>query len=631
MDGPGHRDIVYAFDDFRLDPVGRTLKRDGNSLKISARLFDTLFYLVEHHDRLVAREELLRAVWPGRTVEETSLGMAISSLRAALKQHGAEQELIVTAPGRGYRFAGRVRVETLSVTAAPFSPAAAPILPAWRAGRWKLLACGAALCVALVALLFWVRLSGLPVDPSPANLIAPSPHSVAVLPFDNMSGDAREAYFADGLSEELIDALGRVAALRVASRISSFAFRGKPSTITQIARQLNVSTVLEGSLRREGGRLRITVRLSDGATGYQMWSRTYDRDQGDMLALEAEIAEAVIASLKVVLLGDATVRLTPGGTTNPRALDAYLGGLPYVLEEGEDAHRRAIEAFTAAINLDPAYALAYAQRARARSYLAVNADWTDTAPTQPLLDAALRDAEKAVALAPDLGEAHAALAFVLKCRLSDLARAGAEYARAVELSPGNSSILMRYALFQMVLGHKAAAVEAAEHAAALDPLAPGTYGLLAKVLANAGRFDDALAATHRAERLPLADHLAIRQMQAAIYIWQGDVAGALRNCSQEHDFRDNICLAWAYQHLGRGDDARAELKKAQARVGDNAAYVYANLFAQWGQTDEAIRWLRRAYALHDPGLIGIRIDPVASLIASSSVYRDIEGQLGLPP
>ena len=199
------------------------------------------------------------------------------------------------------------------------------------------------------------------------------------------------------------------------------------------------------------------------------------------------------------------------------------------------------------------------------------------------------------------------------------------------MSPGNSSILMRYALFQMVLGHKAAAVDAAEHAAALDPLAPGTYDLLARVLTNAGRFEDALAAVRRAEILPLADHLANRQMLASISVWQGDVAGAIRACSPASDYRDDLCLAWAYHRIGRAEDARAEFGKAQAQVGDNAAYLYANLFAQWGQTEEALRWLRRASDLHDPGLIGIRIDPIASLLASSPARLEIERQIGLPP
>jgi serine/threonine-protein kinase len=660
MDGPARSVGAYAFDRFQLDPVGRTLTCEGAPVRLAARLFDTLLYLVEHHGRLVERDELLRAVWPARTVDATSLGMAISSLRAALKPHGAAENLIVTAPGRGYRFGARVTIVPMQDRPAsaadmallpaaerpPFVGGAAeqpsfvgsaaerpPLVggaaerpPSPPRQRWLWIG-GIAACVALAAVLN----GRMPRAPFGGGQVVPPPHSIAVLPFDNMSGDARETYFADGLSEELIDALGRVGALRVAARVSSFSFRGKSTTVADIGRQLHVGTLLEGSLRRDGGRVRVTVQLIDAVSGFQMWSRSYDRDQGDVLMLEGQIAGAVIASLKVVLLGDAASRLTPGGTINGRALDAYLAGLANVSEADLAADQNAIDSFTVAIRLDPNFALAFAGRARALCYLATNGTSSDPGAARRKLDAALQDAERSVALAPDLGEAHAALGFVLKSRLENLARAGAEYARAVELSPGDASISMRYALFQVALGHKQEAVDAAEHAAALDPLTPGTYRLLARVLTFAGRYEDARAALRRAQNLQPPDPAQDRQYLAFVDMWQGDTAQALHTCGGERDPRDDICLAWAYHRLGRLADAQAALRRVQAAVGDNAAFIYALLYSQWGEQDEALHWLQTAYRNADPGLVELKVVPFPEALRQTSIYQDIEHRLGFPP
>jgi serine/threonine-protein kinase len=631
---------IYEFGPFQLDPLSRTLTRDGVRVPLAPRLFDTLFHLVVNNGRLVPREELMRAVWPARTVEETSLGMAVSSLRTAMKQQGAADNLIITAPGRGYRFGARVTFRPASAPAADIAPAASPPAaqsPAAPAAARRrhvtaLLGMGlAALLASGIALRDRLAWHEPPphAAPTPA-AFAPPPHSIAVLPFTNMSGDPKEDYFGDGLSEELINALGRTGALRVAARVSSFSFKGRPATVKEIARQLNVGLVLEGSVRRTGTRVRVIAQLIDAITGFQVWSHRYDHEEGDMLALQGQIAEDAIASLKLILLPDEVARLTLGGTSNPRAFDAYLSGLPRSPDADDASEQRSIAAFSKAIDLDPNYALAYAERSRALSYLATSGVFTDVAESKSMLAAAERDANKAIALAPELGEAHAALGFVLKCSLEDLARAGAEYARATELAPGNSAILLRYALFQVTLGHMSSAVDVAEHAASLDLLTPKTYHLLARILAYAGRTDDALAALRRARSLQPADPRADQIDLGFVQMMQGDARAARQTCLGWSDPHLFVCLAWAEHVLGHQAEAEQALSRLRADIGDNGAYVYANILASWGRKSEALQWLQKAYRLRDPGLIGILVDPMVRSLRDTPEYRDIVAKLGLP-
>jgi serine/threonine-protein kinase len=621
MDGPIRPEGVYLFEQFRLDPVSRTLTRDGARVPLAARLFDTLLFLVESQGRLVSRHALMQAVWPARTVEDASVAMAISSLRTALKQHGAPENVIVTAPGRGYRFGCHVVFEPAPRAPAPETPPA-PAAP--RRSRVGLLG----LAAAIFACALWRLMPARP----PATDIAPAPpHSIAVLPFTNLGGDPHEAYFAEGLSEELINALGRTPGLQIAARLSSFSFAGKQVTVADIARQLHVALVLEGSVRRDGPRIRVIAQLIDAATGFQIWSHSYDTQQGDILALQGQLAEAVISSLRIVLLPDEVARLTAGGTANARAFDAYLSGLPKVGGPDDDSERQAITALTEAIALDPNYAAAYAQRARALANLATNGVFADVAQGQAMMASALSDAQRAIALAPDLAESHAALGFVLTCGISELGRAAAEYARALELAPGDATILMRNARFQLAMGHIPFAVELAEHAVALDPLTGATYRTLARILAYAQRYDDALTALRRARSLPPANAMIDRIDLAFVQMSQGDAAAAHATCGAARDPYDLACLAWADHVLGRQQEAESALAKMRDTLGNNAAYLYATIYAQWGRPKDALDWLATAYRQHDAGLLDMKVDPRLESLRANQTYKDIEKALGFPP
>ena len=406
---------IYRFGPFALDPTRRVMLRDGVRVKLAERLFDMLLYLVVNHGRLVERDELLQAVWGGRVVEENNLAQAISTLRKALQTDDPDDRFIVTAPGRGYRFAAHPAFEPDAVLPAGDRRDGQDDHGVPARTSWKTLApltlCAFVAVLAAVGLTRWRGYASNPESSKTEHTVfAPVAHSVAVLAFENMTGDPAQVYFSDGLSEELIDALGRVGAIQVAARTSAFSFKGSRATVGDIARKLDVGTVLEGSVRRDGNRLRIAAALVDARSGLQLWSRTYDRDRvkDDPLDVQRDIATAVAGALEVRLAGDDAARLTAGGTHNPMALDAYLHGAT-TADILDDAHSHAaIADFERAIALDPTFALAYVGRAAALTFISANGEGDNVDNSKAILTAALGDADHAMALAPALPQAHLA-------------------------------------------------------------------------------------------------------------------------------------------------------------------------------------------------------------------------------
>ena len=285
-----------------------------------------------------------------------------------------------------------------------------------------------------------------------------------------MSGDKDQEYFSDGLTEELLNSLAEINELQVAARTSAFSFKGKDTDIGTIARKLNVGAVLEGSVRRSANTIRITAQLINAVTGFHLWSKTYDRDLGDVLKLQTEIATAVASALKVTLLGDVAAKVELGGTRNPAAFDAYLRGAK-AFSSRHDAKDlpAAIAAYTEAIRLDPHYALAFAGRSIALSTAAGEAE--TAAAVREGFDKAQADARQALALAPDLAQAHLALAFVSEKGTLDFTQASDAYERALALAPGNAEVLRISGSFAAFMGHFDAGLAAARRAVVLDPLA----------------------------------------------------------------------------------------------------------------------------------------------------------------
>ena len=457
---------------------------------------------------------------------------------------------------------------------------------------------------------------------------SPPPHSIAVLPFVNLSGDKEQEYFSDGLAEELLNSLSRINELQVAGRTSSFYFKGKDVDLGTIARKLNVGSVLEGSVRRSGNKIRVSMQLVNTVTGFRLWSETYDRDLRDVLQLQTNIAEAVTGSLRVALLGGLAEKIELGGTRNPSAFDAYLRGRRSVLQNTDKSLQDAVVEFSEAIRQDPNYALAFASRSRAFSYVAAGPTMRET------YDKAQADAEKAIALAPDLGESHLALAIAYELGSFDFAKANDEFEQALSLASGNVPTLWRYAHFAVRMGRTERAISAARRAVALDPLQPIGREFLAGTLYYAREYSEAVTAWK--EALALRPDYPLYKVGLGIaYYALGDLQSARAACeaADESTGADSkqACLALTYDKLGRHADAEAMLTKIRASQGDADAVLYAMIYAQWGNTTKALEWLDTAVRLRASDLEVLKVSPGFDPLRKEPRYQEIVRELKFPP
>jgi len=415
----------------------------------------------------------------------------------------------------------------------------------------------------------------------------------------------------------------------VAARTSAFSFKGTNTDIGTIARKLNVGAVLEGSVRRSANTIRITAQLINAVTGFHLWSKTYDRDLGDVLRLQTEIATAVASALKVTLLGNVAAKVELGGTRNPAAFDAYLRGAKG-LSSRRDAKDlpAAIAAYTEAIRLDPHYALAFAGRSIALSTYAAEA--ATPAAAREGYDKAQADARQALALAPDLAQAHLALAAVAENGTLDFTQASEAYERALALAPGNAEVVRDSGGFAVFMGHFDAALAAARRAVVLDPLARQSHTVLGRALYTARRYEEAVAAF--AEVISLApDFKGTYAERGLAYYGLGDLQSARASCETKPDYwYSQQCVSVIYDKLGRHADAEAELAKIKAAQGDTAAYQYATIYAQWGNRAKALESLETALRLRDPGLELLKTDPLLDPLRKEPRFQAIERELKFP-
>jgi TolB-like protein/DNA-binding winged helix-turn-helix (wHTH) protein len=662
---------IYCFDGWTLDTQSGELERGGARSRLQEQPLQVLASLLEAPGQVVTREQLIARLWPNTVVDfDTGLNSAVRKLRAALGDTAETPRYIETLPRRGYRYIGPVERTVAADAEAPADGAGAalsdsaremastqanaaanmaaiaaavgsdavgaatrvePVVTSGSAPTRPLaLRVAIALALVIVAALAWLVVTLVFVAPAnPPSAFAPPPHSLAVLPLINMSGDASEDYLSDGLSEELLHSLSQLKDLRVAAQTSSFSFKGKSVDVETVARQLNVGNILEGSVRRSGNTVRITVQLIDATTGFHAWSQTYDRPLGDALALQSEIANAVASALKVALLEGANAKGL-GGTHNALALDAYLRGLKLTgatLRSGDEV-RETIAAFTEAITLDPGFALAYAGRARAYTdyigYFMIEAG--PTAVTN-----GLADANKAVELAPDLGTTHGALAQILELGYLDFRRASDEYARALELAPGDARVLFAYTRFAANMGRRDFAITLARRNIELDPLNVLAYRALGEALEAARRFPEAIAAFESAIKLNPGHATEAYQRRGRLYYLVGNYPAAKTSCESEPDrYQAQTCMPLIYEKLGQHELARSALAEAIKQQGDYSSFQYAEAYAQWGQLDEAIKWLEVGMRVRDPGMASLKTDALLDPVRNDPRFQALERALNFP-
>ncbi len=456
--------------------------------------------------------------------------------------------------------------------------------------------------------------------------LANSKKSIAVLPLVNESGDPSDDYFSDGLSEELIAALGQIKNLKVIGRSSSFRFKDRKEEPKVIGEKLGVSTLLEGTVRKQGNKVRIVAELIKAADGTELWSRIFDRELKDIFAVQTEIAQAVAASLELTLLGDKDITAASASTQNAEAHNAYLQGHFYFARRNVEDYRKAISFFDEAIRIDPDYALAYAERAEAWTFIG------DLSPEQKkeAWAAAKRDAEKAVKVGPDLAEAHAALGWVRFFCEWKFAEGLSELKRARELAPANPTANDLLARVLIYVNQIAEAEKLARQAVELDPLAYLARGNLARILLAEGKLDEADAEARKAAELQPTG-AGNHRWQVTVAVLRGDGETALHEAQLEpNDGYRRFELALAY--YARGDRAAADAALAGMVANDRnlLAYQIAEVYAWRGETDKAFEWLQISYDNHDTGLLSLLIDPLMRGLRGDPRYKDMIEKVGLP-
>src|SRR6184192_2479203 len=448
--------------------------------------------------------------------------------------------------------------------------------------------------------------------------------SIAVLPLINESGDPKDEYFSDGLSEELIAALAQISGLKVIGRSSSFRFKDRTEEPKTIGKKLGVSSLLEGTVRKQGDRVRIVAELINAADGIEVWTRTFDRELKDIFAVQQEIARAVAESLRVTLLGSEE-KATQMATDSVEAHNAYLQGHFYSVRRNTEDYRKAIDYFDQAIQLDPNYALAYAERSEVWT---VMGDLTGQRSTA--FSKARSDAEKAVAIAPSLAEAHAALGWVRAFTEWKFAEGLSELQRAKELSPANPTANDLLARVIVYTGRIEEAERQARQAVELDPLSAATQFTLGRVLFYAGKLDEADAAGRKLAQLqPSASSSHRWQVLAAVQ--RGDGETALREAQLEPD-ESVRPFELALAHYIRGDKKAADAALAEliANGRDSLAYQVAQVYAVRGEVDKAFEWLQIAFDNHDGGMPSLLVDPLLRVLRDDPRYKNLVAKVGLP-
>jgi len=470
-----------------------------------------------------------------------------------------------------------------------------------------------------LALFFLGRYTAMPRPSAAGN------KSIAVLPLINESGDPKDEYFSDGLSEELIAALGQIGDLKVIGRSSSFRFKDRKEEPKVIGERLGVGTLLEGTVRKQGDRVRIVAALVNAADGITLWTRTFDRELKDIFALQEEIAGAVADSLKVTLLGASATSMQAAAPSNVEAHNAYLQAHFHFLRRNVEAYRKAISYFDDAIRLDSNYALAYAERSEALTLLG------DLAGERPITYPKARsDAEKAVAIAPWLAEAHAALGWMRFFVEWKFAEGLNELQRARELSPANPTANDLLARVIVYVGRIDDAERQARYAVEIDPLSVSTQFNLARVLFNAGKLDEAEAAGRKvAELQPTAS--SSHRFQALVAVQRGDGEAVLREANLEPDENfHRFELALAHYLLGNHKEADEALADLTAHAHDRLAYQIAEAYAVRAEPDKAFEWLQISFNQRDGGTLSLLVDPLLRNLHGDPRYKELLSKLNMP-
>jgi TolB-like protein/thioredoxin-like negative regulator of GroEL len=609
----------------------------------SKRAQDFLQLIVEHAlaGRLDSlRERMIGAEMFGRSIDYDTANDAVvrvkaTEVRRKLAQYYQESTkpplLRIELPSGSYvpKFHWESRAESLPDPEAGLhignDPAVAtepaPVATPSDTSRRRWVVAGTLAGLALLAAIAYIGFKVWPRGASPET----EHHAIAVLPLQNLSGDPRQDYFADSMTEELIADLGQVSASRVISRTSAMTYKGTTKTLPQIARELGVDTVVEGSVLRQGNQVRITAQLIDAKTDHHLWARSYVRDLNDVLTLQAEVARTIADQIRIAVTPEERARLARPRTVDPEAQELYLQGMQ-ALSTGNPGS--AIGYFRKAIDKDPNYAQAYA--ALANSY-----GWMGEAGWMPYSEAFPKEktaAIKAIALDEALPEGHVQLAQAAMDLDWDWATEGREFKRALELNPSSAPVRWAYSNYLERMGRLPEAISELQLALQLDPISSRAYHNTAFGYYYARQYDQALLQMQHASALRHEPAELIFPL-AVIYVEKGMYEETIQQFKKLGDQPHALGhMGNAYARMGREAEAREMISQLQKHVQDTGVgrYEIALVYAGLGEKDEAFAWLEKSFAARDKGLTYLKIDPCIDPLRSDSRFKDLVKRVGLP-
>jgi TolB-like protein/DNA-binding winged helix-turn-helix (wHTH) protein/Tfp pilus assembly protein PilF len=636
---------VVRFGTFEISLQSGEVRKSGLKIRVQQQPLKLLEILLERPGEVITREELRSRVWPDESFGDfdQALNIAIGKLRGALGDSAENPRFIETLPKRGYRFIADVSVVDADVRSRKPEPVAgdsAALEPKTGAGhrvqgiglavapqrrlmptRWIIVAL--ALVLGLAILSVW-RFRSQPAAPTGIQ-------SIAVLPLENLSGDASQNYFADGMTDELITDLAQISALRVISRTSVMVYKGARKPLPQIARELNVDAVVEGTVLRSGDQVRITAQLIEASTDRHLWSQSYDGELRDTLALQSRVASAIAEQIRINVTPQEQAALKNIKVVNPEAYESYLKGRYFWNKRTADGLKAALAYFKQAIDEDPRYAQAYSGSADTYALLG---DWQYAVMTpKEAFPEAKAAAIKALELDSTLGEAHNSLAFVLDAFDWDLDAAGKEFRRAIELNPGYATAHHWYAWHLSLLGRFDEAISEMRKAENLDPLSLIINADLAELLVIAHHYDESMAQSRKTIEIDPNFALAHNQLaQAYLQKHMYDEAVAELNKAVQLSGDSPTCianLARAYVASGKRSEAIRllnDLKKRSIHGYSNGSEI-ATIYASLGDTDQAMNWLEKAYEERfNPGVL---LRPGFDPLRSDPRFQDLERRVGL--
>jgi TolB-like protein/DNA-binding winged helix-turn-helix (wHTH) protein/Tfp pilus assembly protein PilF len=626
---------------FELDLRAGELRKHGLRVRLQEQPFQVLAMLVEHAGEVVTREELQKKLWAADTFVDFDHGLnkAINKIRDALGDSPESPRFVETVTRRGYRFLADVKISgTSPVGGATLADSAViatetggvrdaggdDVLPKYLPVplAWKISAI--LLIVVIAAIVAWKLHS--------RGDAAPVIRSLAVLPLESLSNDASQDYFADGMTDELITDLGQISALRVISRTSVMTYKHARKPLPEIARELNVDAVVEGTVLRSGDRVRITAQLIEAASDKHLWAQSYEGELRDTLALQSKVARAIADQIQIKLNPQEQAALKNVKPVDPQAYESYLKGRYFWNKRTADGLKVARAYFDQAIEEDPKYAEAYSGLADTYALLG---DWQFAVMTpKEGMPKAKAAAIKALELDDSLGEAHNSLAFCLDGFDWDLDAGGKEFRRAIELNPGYATAHHWYAWHLSLLGQYDEAIAEMKKAENLDPLSLIINSDLAELLGLAHSYDESIEQSRKTIAMDPNFALAHNQLAQA-YLQKGLNAEAVRELQKALELSPGsptimANLARAYVATGNRGEAEKLLGDLKKRSTPIASYCpeIAMIYAALGDKDQAMAWLEKGFERRfNPGVL---LRPGMDPLRSDPRFQDMLRRIGLP-